>query len=162
MLVGKMVSSEVDQKRQVPWNKGKKTGKRPPRSELWKKKLSDSLIGRDSWCKGLKLSDDYRKKISSGRLKSIRENPNYKPSTSYVAIHAFLKRNHKRPKKCWWCGKECQTEWANMVGVYTRDVSNYRPLCRQCHMKYDQRFRRKLRMMFEQQLQQTASMRFGG
>jgi len=52
------------QKGQIPWNKGKK---RPPFSEEWKKRLSESLKG-NTCRRGKKTSEETKKKISEALI----------------------------------------------------------------------------------------------
>jgi len=65
----------------------------------------------------------------------------------YGAKHAWISKYQGKPEHCSMCGikgedvgktrKIWNIQWANISGDYHREVSDYRPLCVQCHTKYD-------------------------
>lgn len=57
-------------------------------------------------------------------------------STEYRLIHYWIRKEKGNPGPCEKCGKE-KSEWANVSGKYMRDTSDWIPLCRPCHRKYD-------------------------
>ena len=58
---------------------------------------------------------------------------------NYMAVHQWLIRNYGSADHC--SNDVNHTEyifqWANVTGVYERDVKNFRQLCRSCHCKLD-------------------------
>lgn len=59
-------------------------------------------------------------------------------STEYVTLHTWLRKNHKKPKRCEYCNKVKKwIDWACINGKYTKDINNYKALCRSCHSKID-------------------------
>jgi hypothetical protein len=117
--------------------------KRPERPQWWCEKISKGCKGRKAPNKGIPMSEAQKRKISQTKL-AKRSEPNYKPSTNYEAIHCHLRRNYKKPDHCWFCGKKEKLHWANLTGFYSRDINDYRPLCRKCHFAHDARFKQKL------------------
>lgn len=66
-------------------------------------------------------------------------NPIYKGNKASVAsIHVWLNRNYG---KAYYCSNGCLYqklyEWANVSGVYTRNIKDYKQLCRSCHLILD-------------------------
>lgn len=58
----------------------------------------------------------------------------------YKALHMWIERHFGKAKYhvCKKCGKSGpRMEWANVTGVYNREMLNWQTLCRKCHMKYD-------------------------
>lgn len=60
----------------------------------------------------------------------------------YKGLHIWIEKQHGKAKEhiCSMCsGKSGSTrmEWANITGIYNRDLKNWKPLCRKCHVKYD-------------------------
>ena len=55
-----------------------------------------------------------------------------------TALHNWVKR-HKPKTPCEYCGSENYVDAANISGKYKRDLSDYRYLCRRCHMNEDGR-----------------------
>lgn len=66
-------------------------------------------------------------------------NPGWKgDKISIHALHTWIRRHYGSPgkKKCLHCGKQAY-DWANIDHKYKRDITNFMPLCRKCHMNYD-------------------------
>jgi len=56
----------------------------------------------------------------------------------YVGLHSFLRKNYKKPKTCQRCGASApRLEWANISGIYDRNIENYTALCVRCHRRHD-------------------------
>lgn len=86
---------------------------------------------RKAWNTGLKMSEEQRQKMSIA---------NYKGSMEYSMIHKWVNKNKGRIKACERCGlsdPNRRYEWANISGVYDRDLNNYERLCVPCHRKKD-------------------------
>lgn len=55
----------------------------------------------------------------------------------YMNIHRWLARHYGPAKKCV-NGHDAKTyQWANITGIYERDIKNFQQLCRSCHCKID-------------------------
>lgn len=80
---------------------------------------------------------------------------------SVLAIHDWIKRRHPSPKHCQNCGQERVLDLANISptynkDTYTRDIKNWKWLCRSCHMREDGRTERLLQRMNESRSKMTA------
>ncbi len=72
------------------------------------------------------------------RAKSLGNKPgNFKVSPGYSAIHKWVKYHLGIIKECAYCAENGRIEWANISGRYTRELTDYVPLCVKCHRKYD-------------------------
>ena len=61
-----------------------------------------------------------------------------KQNASYSSIHKWLKRHFKKPLNCQNCGNfSNHIDWANINHSYSRNINDYKALCRSCHTKYD-------------------------
>lgn len=60
---------------------------------------------------------------------------------SYGAIHLWIHRHKRKPKKCQMCNKRARLDAANISGKYERDIHDFLWLCRKCHMKSDGRLK---------------------
>lgn len=57
---------------------------------------------------------------------------------TYSTIHKWLRDNNKKPSACSFCnGKKMRIEWANITGVYDKNIKNYKALCASCHRRLD-------------------------
>jgi DNA-directed RNA polymerase subunit RPC12/RpoP len=57
---------------------------------------------------------------------------------TYSSIHDWIRKKKGKAGnyKCVHCGKQAR-DWANIDHVYSRDLDDYIPLCRKCHIKFD-------------------------
>lgn len=57
------------------------------------------------------------------------------------ALHTWISRCKGKPKKCEECGIENKKfyDWANLSGLYKRDLNDYKRLCRHCHRVLDKK-----------------------
>lgn len=67
---------------------------------------------------------------------------------SYMAIHTWLARHFGRADHCE--NRECDGrsrvfEWANLSKTYPKDITDYRQLCKGCHIRFD-RWHQNLRL----------------
>lgn len=102
----------------------------------------------DGWL-AVSLSHASRKshtprQIQNAMNKFDIRSPRYlKEKVGYTMIHRWIRGMRGRPKACEQCGKlnhesgRSRIEWATKSGKYQRDISDWIPLCRSCHMKYD-------------------------
>lgn len=66
------------------------------------------------------------------------ESPNWKADkVGNEGLHKWLKQHLPKPDLCQDCNIKSAYDLANITGVYTRDFSNWKYLCRGCHMKLD-------------------------
>jgi len=64
------------------------------------------------------------------------------PSMRYDAIHKWVRRHKEKVGICSQCGvgyagSPFHTEWANISGIYRRELDDYIELCKSCHFKLD-------------------------
>jgi len=66
-------------------------------------------------------------------------NPMWKGNdVKYDALHEWVRRYKKKPKRCPECGKlTTKLDIANISGEYKRDLSDFKYLCRKCHIMRD-------------------------
>ncbi len=67
-------------------------------------------------------------------------NANWKgDEAGYGALHDWLVIRLGKPKICDECGttKAKKFEWANISGEYKRDITDWKRLCKSCHMIFD-------------------------
>lgn len=56
----------------------------------------------------------------------------------YHATHLWLTANYTKGESCEDCGKVTPwLDWANISGLYQRERSDYKVLCRKCHRLMD-------------------------
>ena len=112
------LNSEFEFKKgHIPWNKGKKTGIYP-----WNKGLSIYLGGK--------------------RFEKGHKSWNWKgDSVGYRNLHKWAERYLGKAKECVVCGslgsKKRNCDWANLSGLYKRDIKDFISLCRFCHKRWD-------------------------
>ena len=57
---------------------------------------------------------------------------------SYSSIHSRMRNEYGRADACEECGtKNSIIDWANISGKYLLDRSDWKKLCRKCHVEYD-------------------------
>lgn len=87
------------------------------------------------------------------RIRSVGEaklgplNPNWLENPSVPAIHTWVRNRLPKPKFCQDCLNKPPYDLANISNeynpkTYTRDLSNWEWLCRQCHMLKDGRLKK--------------------
>lgn len=113
----------IAKKGRAPWNKGKKGVY--SHSEKTKMKIRESNIGKHA-------------NERSGNWKG--------DAVGYQALHTWLRKEFGHPIECEECGKLGRFErnrktwniqYANIIETYRRVRSNFKMLCRSCHMKFD-------------------------
>lgn len=66
---------------------------------------------------------------------------NWKSNPNYRTLHRWVNTNKPKSPVCENCGTSgVKLECANISGVYTRNLNDYKWLCRSCHMEEDGRF----------------------
>lgn len=59
-------------------------------------------------------------------------------TTEYKLIHKYIIRTYGNAPLCIWDDSHISRfEWANISGVYTRELEDYLPMCVSCHRKFD-------------------------
>ena len=58
-------------------------------------------------------------------------------SVGYKALHLWVGRHRVKTGVCRGCARKVRTEWANISGVYLRDLSDFAELCVPCHRELD-------------------------
>jgi len=89
--------------------------------------------------KGHPHTNDAKLKI--GKSKEFDNNYNWKgDKVGYSALHKWVYKMLGKATECSSCAKnEGRIEWANISGLYKRDISDWEQLCRKCHMIKDGR-----------------------
>lgn len=115
--------------------------------------------GQQAWNKGTKTSTTIRKKMSQAKLLnpvrywagkkrnniSRTNNCNWKGvRAGYNPKHSFVARHRGSAKKyqCALCSEQAE-EWSNKDHKYSRNLYDYWPLCKKCHVEYDKKFKIK-------------------
>lgn len=59
-------------------------------------------------------------------------------NVGYGSLHSWVNRNKPKSMFCECCGKITERlDTANISGLYKRDISDFRWLCRKCHKQFD-------------------------
>lgn len=61
-------------------------------------------------------------------------------NVSLRGLHTWIRKNFGKANHCEYIycqGKSKSFDWANITGIYNRDICNYKQLCRGCHIKLD-------------------------
>ncbi len=113
-------------------------------SENSKKKMSTSRIkgikeGRiKSWCFG-KTKENNTSLLNNSIKHLDSNNINWKEDVGYGSLHEWVRRRKIKPEYCEECKKNKPIDLANVSGEYKRDINDFRWLCRRCHMREDKR-----------------------
>jgi len=90
---------------------------------------------------GRKRSNITKERISIARLGD--KNGMWKDNDVGIkALHAWVRSHLKAPNFCENCNFMPPHDLANVTGKYERDFSNWKYLCRRCHMISDGRLKR--------------------
>jgi len=78
------------------------------------------------------------------RYNKNQDNPKWKgDKVGYGALHEWIKNHKIKSMFCEKCGKiTSNLDCANISGDYLRDISDFRWLCRKCHMEEDGRLKK--------------------
>jgi len=73
------------------------------------------------------------------------KNPMWKDKrVGYNALHGWIKRHKPKSLFCEKCRKTKKLDISNVSGKYKRDISDFRWLCRRCHMIDDGRYEKAI------------------
>jgi len=87
---------------------------------------------------GAIFTEEHKKNISLSKIGN--NNSMWKGNdASYGAIHDWVKRYKPKSELCEKCRKVKPNDIANISGKYKRDITDYKWLCRKCHMESDGR-----------------------
>ena len=103
-----------------------------PHSTEAKRRISQSLIGNKH------AVGNTSRRGKPGLVN--QENPAWKgENASYTAKHLWIKRKHGKPIKCDFddSHKARVFHWANISGMFKRDINDWLQLCPKCHRKLD-------------------------
>jgi hypothetical protein len=79
-------------------------------------------------------------KLERIKDKESEKNPMWKGTdVGKIALHSWLRRRMPKPCVCEICGDRKPQDIANISRTYTRNVLDYRWMCRKCHMIFDER-----------------------
>lgn len=114
-----------------------------------RKKMSKSLMGRGSWNAGLKgYTNTGSFQVGHGSINPPIgvDSPHWKgEQVGYSALHKWVKKNLGSSTSCELCPKTNLTGrsigWANISGLYKRDLGDWMRLCKSCHYRFDRRER---------------------
>jgi len=77
---------------------------------------------------------------------TAENNHNWKGDiVGYFSLHEWIRKRKPKPCLCEECNKQPPFDLANISGEYKRDVTDFKWLCRGCHMKSDGRLLNNLR-----------------
>jgi hypothetical protein len=65
----------------------------------------------------------------------------------YRSLHEWVNRRLKKPKTCPGCNQERKLEACNVSGEYKKNLSDWKYLCRKCHMIEDGRKEKSVKRM---------------
>jgi hypothetical protein len=99
----------------------------PPSLET-RAKLSAALKGRPK-------SPETRARMSASRMGELH--PQWKADPSYNTLHTWVWRHKVKIGKCSTCSYTGETEWANISGLYFRDLEDFAEMCVFCHREFD-------------------------
>lgn len=95
-------------------------------------------IGKNNPNFGKKHSSEWIRLMRNNRLGE--NNPNWVgDKIGYIGVHGYINRNYPKPELCQDCKKRKAYDLANMTGIYSRELKNWKWLCRRCHMQRDGR-----------------------
>ena len=92
----------------------------------------------------IKMSESHKGKhvgpLNCMYGKTGDKNPNFgklKENVGYVSLHLYVRQYFPKPDYCQICGQIKRLDLACVTGIYKRDFSNWKYLCRRCHKRYD-------------------------
>lgn len=85
---------------------------------------------------GKTLKPETRAKLSEQKI--LEKNPQWKgDAAGYSAIHMWVGKQKVKTGKCSTCPHEGRTQWANISGLYFRDLEDFGEMCVPCHQEFD-------------------------
>lgn len=108
-------------------------------SEQTKQKLRELHLGK-------KLSEETKKKKSQSMKGKNLESNHYKwkgDDVGYHALHIWVRSRLPIPSLCQICNNIPPKDLANVTGIYSRDLDNWKYMCKRCHNVFDRSRRTK-------------------
>jgi len=133
----KPVSDETRKKLSV-WKPGRVSGmKGKTQTALARQKIKENTA---RYWEGKNFSDQHRTALSVAKGGSNR----LYGSKEYDSVHRWIKRQLGSPASCSECNtKEAKVyDWANISQLYKKNLSDWKRLCRKCHVNYDHKYKR--------------------
>jgi hypothetical protein len=85
----------------------------------------------------------HRQRGNNAKLRNSKlgaKNPMWKGNqVGYTALHSWVKDRKPKPQLCEECQNVSPYDLANISSKYSRELTDWRWLCRKCHMKSDGR-----------------------
>jgi len=105
------------------------------KSEETKLKMSLAQLGKPK-------SEDHAQKCRIAALGKNQKEKNGRwqgNNIKYTGLHKWIRKYKPKPinGKCQICDTEDWKDAANVTGIYNRDFSNWKFLCRKCHIYLD-------------------------
>jgi hypothetical protein len=98
-------------------------------------------FARGHQCNGQKYSEEHRRRLAASKF--AENNPQWKGDrVKNDGLHWWVRSRLPEPEKCETCKTVAPYDLANITGVYSRDLTNWKYLCRKCHMISDGRLER--------------------
>ncbi|KKK72731.1 hypothetical protein LCGC14_2900940 [marine sediment metagenome] len=95
-----------------------------------KLKMSNNKKGHKGYMLGKKHTKEAKERIGKAQFKG--------DDVKYSAIHQWLRKKYPPPNNCQECGIiGKKLDLSNITGIHKRSISNYKYLCKSCHMKQD-------------------------
>lgn len=99
------------------------------RTDEHRRHMSEAVVGENNPFYGKTHTKEFRE-----RMREVH----YKGKTNYRGLHLWVTRHKGKPEICVECGKtEGRIEWANISGLYKRDLGDYQSMCKKCHIAMD-------------------------
>jgi len=90
-----------------------------------------------------------RRKISQSKIG--HKNPMWRgEKVSYRSLHEWIRCNKAKILLCEICKINLSIDLANTNHLYSRNINEYKWLCRSCHMKYD--YSKKFRIHYTKKI----------
>jgi hypothetical protein len=101
---------------------------------------------KNPFAKGNKLGCFKRSEITKEKIRQSKlgeKNPQWKGDKPVhkVALHVYARRRLPKPEFCESCKTNPPYDLANVTGIYSRDLKNWKYYCRRCHMLSDGRMK---------------------
>lgn len=116
--------------------------------ELLRKKMTGKKHSIESKLKRRKFMIMAWKE-NKNRFNLISGKDHYKwkgNKVSYRGLHYWVERQLGKPMKCTFClnSNKNKYDWANISGLYKRELSDWIRLCKKCHIQFDKRSRNRV------------------
>ena len=114
-------------------------------SKKTRKQMSKTHMGMPGTTTGWKLPESQKEKIRKNswmKKNKGKKSPFWKGfKAGYNAKHRFMRLKYGKAYKCEnrkCIGKSKEFEWSKIRGrKYTRNIKDYKMLCKSCHRQYD-------------------------